>query len=551
MHAGADSSVALPPGRERTEVALCGLVAVTLSAAVVLLVPRGGDLAAHLYRTSLVQHGVLVWDNLWFAGQYPLSSYSLLYYLLAAVVGNATLGIAGVALAAAIFASVVQREWRGAGCWPARAFAVLVAGQAFTAAYPYDMGLSMLLATLWTLQRRRFALAALCTLLTLGFSPLAFVFLALTLVALGLRFRRVNRRVLVVIAAVVGAGGLQFAVLVVLPTPGLFYPYGAWRLAAGLLIAGLGAALALRGRGGWSLATIFLVWAAATVAAYLVPSPVGHNLIRASVFVVPLVLVAGALAGFRPRWLAVSTTVAALAATVLPYAAMIPTRSTSVDSRGSFWRPVIAFLHTHSGPGFRVEVVPTANHWEAYYFPGAGLALARGWYRQLDIADNPVLYAPRLTAAAYRAWLRERAVRYVVVPHLRLEATDAHREAALVRSKTTGLRRVLNVAAATIFELPDPRPLLTGPGAAAVTAIGSSEIDGWVARPGSYLLRVNFTPYWSVGYGSVCVARAGRAMTRLEAARPGPFAIRALETPSRVVAAIFDEAPADCPPGRT
>ena len=47
--------------------------------------------------------------------------------------------------------------------------------------------------------------------------------------------------------------------------------------------------------------------------------------------------------------------------------------------------------------------------------PHAGLALARGWYRQLDIADNPALYARQLAPADYRAWLRRRAVRFVVL----------------------------------------------------------------------------------------------------------------------------------------
>jgi hypothetical protein len=183
-------------------VLVCGFLAAAFSALVVLGVPRGGDLAAHLYRTGLVRHGVLVWDNLWFAGQYPLSSYSLLYYLFAAVIGNAALGIAGVAVAAAIFASVAQREWDTVGPWPARVFAVVLAGQAFTAAYPYDMGLATLLATLWALQRGRLWLAACCIVLTLGFSPLAFVLLALALLALFLRRPRVDRRAVVV--AVVG-----------------------------------------------------------------------------------------------------------------------------------------------------------------------------------------------------------------------------------------------------------------------------------------------------------------------------------------------------------
>jgi hypothetical protein len=35
-----------------------------------------------------------------------------------------------------------------------------------------------------------------------------------------------------------------------------------------------------------------------------------------------------------------------------------------------------------------------------------GFPLARGWYRQLDVADNPTLYANHLDATAYRRWLR-------------------------------------------------------------------------------------------------------------------------------------------------
>ncbi len=104
---------------------LAGLVSLLL----VAVVPQGGDLAAHLYRTLLVRHAVLVWDNLWFAGQYPLFSYSLLYYLAASVVGNAVLGVASLVLAAVLFASVTMREWGSAARWPARSFAVLATGQ--------------------------------------------------------------------------------------------------------------------------------------------------------------------------------------------------------------------------------------------------------------------------------------------------------------------------------------------------------------------------------------------------------------------------------------
>jgi hypothetical protein len=288
------------------------------------------------------------------------------------------------------------------------------------------------------------------------------------------------------------------------------------------------------------------VWAAATVVADVVPSPVGHNLVRASVFVLPLMLVAAALAEFRPRWLIVAAITAALASNVLPYSAMISTRSSSADGRAAFWRPVVDFLRAHSGPAFRVEVVPTANHWEAYFLPQAGFALARGWYRQLDIADDGALYAPRLTPAGYRTWLRAHAVRYIVLPHLQLEAIDARREARLIESQASGLRRVAATAEATIYELRRPSAMLTGPAQAAVTAVSSDEIRGWVATPGSYVLRVHFTPYWSVVRGSVCLARADGSMTRLVAARAGQFAIRAIETPVALVGAIFDRDASRC-----
>ena len=522
------------------EVVLCAAVAAGMSAFMVLALPRGGDLAAHLYRTALVQHGILVWDNLWFSGQYPLSSYSLLYYLLAALIGNAVLGIAGVVVAAAIFASIAQREWNAVGRWPARTFSVLLAGQAFTAAYPYDLGLSTLLATIWALQRRRVWVAAVCTLLTLGFSPLAFLFLSLALLALFLRRRRLSRQAVIVAGAVAAAAGVQLVALIVLPSPGIVYPYGTWRLFAGLVVCGLGIALSLRGRGGWPLASIFLIWAIASIVTDLVPSPVGHNLVRADVFVVPLMLVAGALADFRPRLLAVAAIGAALVANVAPYLTMIPDRSSSVDATAAFWQPVIRFLRGHSAAAFRVEVVPTANHWEAYYLPHAGFALARGWYRQLDIADDAALYSPTLTASTYGDWLRQHAVRFIVLPHLALEAIDGQREAAVLRSPDSGFMTVLQAAQATIYELPKATPLLTGPSAAAVTSLQSSRIQGYVERPGTYLLRVRYSPYLSMIQGSGCLSPGLAAMTRLHATHAGRFTIKATETPPGVLTHLLD-----------
>jgi hypothetical protein len=532
--------------RLRREVLLCGAVAGCVSAIFVLGLPQGGDLAAHLYRTGLVERGAVVWDNLWFAGQYPLSSYSLLYYPLAVLVGNTGLGIGAVALAAALFCSVLQREWKSAARWPARSFAVLAAGQAFTAAYPFDLGLATLLATVWALQRRRPWLAAACTLVTICLSPLAFLFLALTAIALFLPRRRIDRRSATAAAAFVVAAAGQITVLALLPTPGLVYPYGWWRFLTGLLVAGLGAALALRGRGGLRLASIFMVWAAASTILFAVPSPVGHNVVRASVFAFPLVLLAGALADFRPRWLTVAAVAAALAAAVVPYAPMIADRASGRGSQLAFWRPVLGYLAAHRGHGYRVEAIPTSNHWETYYLPTAGIPIARGWYRQLDIADDPTLYGRTLTPGVYRNWLRANGVEYVVLPHLPLGADGAEREAALVRSGAAGLRRVWAGPEATIYALPSPTPILTGPAASSIARVESSSIEGHLSAPGTYLLRVHYTPYWTVRPGSLCLSRSSTGMTVLHAPNAGRFTIRAIEAPTQVLDALLDDDSRHC-----
>src|SRR5947209_19065543 len=54
----------------------------------VLMVP-GIDAPAHLFQTWLYRHGGFdVWNNYWYAGRYEFVNYSMLYYPLAAHVGQ-------------------------------------------------------------------------------------------------------------------------------------------------------------------------------------------------------------------------------------------------------------------------------------------------------------------------------------------------------------------------------------------------------------------------------------------------------------------------------
>jgi hypothetical protein len=514
--------------------AIAGFVVLLL----LVVVPRGGDAAAHLYRTFLVHRGVLLWDNLWFAGQYPLVSYSLFYYLPAAVVGNALLGAIGVVGSALLFASMVLRAFRRVARWPAYWFAAVVGGQLFTGDYPYTLGFAALLATLWALQRGRTRLAVACAALTLGCSPLAFLFLCLALFALLLVSSPPRSRVVIVAVSVGLLAGIELGALLLFPSPGLYYPFTIWRLAIGVPIGLLGCALALRIRDARPLASIFVVWTLATVAAYLIPSPVGHNLLRPATMVFPMMLLVALLAGFKPRWLAYPAVVASFVANIGPYITTVISRDDPAASR-SFWVPMLRYVRAHRSANYRLEVVPTINHWEAYYVPTSGYAMARGWYQQLDSSDNPTLNKAGLTPAAYRAWLRSVGVRYVLAARTD-PASGATPEARILARGTSGLVRVLAAPSGSVYELPHATPILTGPAPARLTQQSYSRIAGWAVAPGTYLLRIHYTSLWKLRSGSLCIRPGPGGMTKLEIQRPGSFELQAAEGPRALLALIVD-----------
>jgi hypothetical protein len=528
----------------RREILLAGALACMGAALLVALAPPTGDAPAHLYRTLLVREGVYVWDNLWYGGHYPLASYSLLYYLPAAFVGNLPLVFAAVVISAALFASIVEREWGEAGRWPARAFAVLAAGPIFVGTYSYALGLAAALGTLWLLQggHRRLALGAAA--LTLGFSPLAFVFLCIVLLAIAVD-RRAGRNTLAFVAALAGIAAIQLAALVFFPSSGP-YPFRALELAAVLTVSLLGAELARRARHGAILGAFFLVWGATSILMFAVSTPVGENLTRLRSVVFPVMLMTAFLARFRPRLLAGLALSAALVYNVAPYAGAALDRTDVRAADRSFWQPAVTFLAERSTPSYRVEVVPTFDHWEAYWLPRAGIPLARGWYRQIDIARNELFYERELAASAYRTWLRGMGVRFVVLPTTRLGQKGEEREAALLRSGRSGLREAFRSPQLRIFEVPRPEPILTGPGAPVVTRLDHAGIEGRLPAAGSYRLKVRYTRYWRVTAGAVCVERSGRGMTVLRATQPGPFALAVPEGPGALVRSLVGRAPARC-----
>lgn len=499
-------------------VALAALVALPLA----LFGPPPGDLPAHLYRTFLVEEGILVWDGHWYGGHYPLFSYSLLYYIPAALVGNELLAVAAVIVGAGLFAALAEREWGAAARWPVLAFAVFAAGPLFTGTYPYAAGLVAALAGLLAFQAGRPWLGLAAAALAVGFSPLAFLFLGLALAAAVLAVRRLSRRIAAFAGSFALIGLLPVAAARLFPHDATYPFFRMIELLIVIALAALGGWLARRDPRGNALALFLLLWAIASVLAFLVPSPVGENITRLRGIVFPLVLLAAALARFRPVWLALPAVAGALAYNIVPWVAVIPHRTDGRPAQEPFWRPALAFLAVNHDPGFRVEVVPTGDHWEAYWLPKEGFPLARGWYRQLDYAQNRLFYEEPLRPGEYRAWLRRMGVRYVLLADTQLGRMGEEREAALLRSGRSGLRLAAVAGAVTIYELPAAASILPG---GVITRYGHDRIEGRVSGAGVYPLSIRWTPYLRVEMGAVRLERLGDDGTRLVARSAGRFVL--------------------------
>lgn len=521
--------VPMPSGapliRESRERWVAAALTATVAGLLLFAGPAPGDAPAHLYRTFLVRHGVVLWDNLWYAGHYPLASYSLLYYLPAAVVGNLPLVFGAAVASAQLFVMIAYREWGTHARWATRAFAVLAAAPLFTGLYSYTVGFAALLGGLHALQRGRIALFSLLAALTLGLSPLAFVFLIAILAAVALA-RAGSRTHRIRVAGALSLLVLfEVVVLVVFPTSGT-YPFDYRDLICVLGVCALGVVVSARAAQSRVILWLFVVWGAGSVVAFLVPSAIGDNWTRLRGFVFPLMLLAAVHARFRPRLLVGSAIAASVAYNLIPYVMLIPYRADGQPATATFWQPAIRFLRSHGPPLYRVEVVPTAAHWESYWIPRAGFALARGWYRQLDIATNPVLYRRHLTRGAYNRWLRAMSVRYVLLPSTKLDPDGGPAERRMVVGDRS-LRLVFADATWRIYRVRARDPLLSGSAPSALLALGHTRISGWVASAGLYRLDVRYTPYWQISPPTGCVERSTNGMTLVRLRTAGRFTLRA------------------------
>ncbi|HEX5225223.1 MAG TPA: hypothetical protein VFW29_08840 [Solirubrobacteraceae bacterium] len=517
LSAGAGAEVSAPRGA-LAWVPAWALTAV-LGLAYVIAAPPAPDLAAASYRSWLLStSGFTLWDNGWYGGHH-LPAYSLLAPALGALVGPRLLAAASMALATALFTAVIRgrfphRSVRIASWW----FAVGASIALLSCRVPFDLGLALALGALLLAQRGRLLLAGALAALAAVASPVAGAFLALALVTWGLLAPGRRRALAALTLAVLVPVG---ALVLVFPEGGsqpfvasAFYPALAGVIAIALLIGRAEPELRL---GAW-------LYALAMTASYLVPSAMGGNADRLGALAAGPVA-ACALAGHPDRRRRVA--LAVLAPFLLYWQANAPVAdfSNAVSDPAvneSYYAPLLSELRAlhvgYDATPARVEVVPSADHWEARWVAPATM-IARGWERQLDRYRNGVFYGggSPLDAAGYRAWLSQQAIAYVALPDSRLDYS-ARAEAALLRSGPPYLREVWSSEHWRLFAVRDPTPLAAPP--AELTRVGHDSFTLRAPRAGSYLVRIRFTPYWALGSGRGCVSQARGGFTDVRVGGP-------------------------------
>lgn len=485
-----------------------------------MIAPRSPDLAAQTYRATLFESfGFTLWDSNWYAGHH-LPGYSLVFPWLALLGGIRLVGAFAVLVSTFAFERIALTVYGPRARWGAVCFALAAAGDLWIGRITFALGVAFAVLAVLALVRERPWLAGALTAVCAATSPVAGLLLALA----GATHILVTRRALAGLALVAPA------FLVVLPLEALF-PEGGWEpFAASSVSATLAVTLAFLyavPREERLLRVGALVYLGVTVLSIL-PTPMGSNIARYAVLLAgPLALCALGRDGFRQAGRPLVAVVLAVAGIVV-WTVWGPVReSTGVigdpSTSAVYYTPLKRFLAAHGGPLARVEVPFTHSHWEAALL-APQFPLARGWERQLDTKNDPLFFKGPLTAFAYRTWLQHNAVSYVALPDVRLDGSSDE-EAALIRSGLPYLREVFTSAHWRVFAVLDSAPLASAPGV--LTGLGHDSFALRFSTPGTSVVRVHFTSYWTVTRGHACVKPAPGGWTAVSVTAPGVVRVAA------------------------
>ncbi len=474
------------------------LPAVLLAAVYLIWAPPSADLAAQTFRVELFEaHGFEAFSTAWYGGIH-LPGYSLLLPPLASVLGARLLGALAAVAATAIFARIVTPRYGESARLAVLLFGLGSATNLFTGRIAFALGIAIALGAVLALDRGRSAWAGALAALSAAASPVAALFLAF---AGAVHFLRGSRR-----------GGLMLAVpaLLVIGLVGFGFPTGGVHPFAANTFTLIAAAtlilVVLLPRQERTLrlgAALYLLFCLALA---LVDSPVGGNATRLGALMAAPLFALGAW-GRRPAWLIVLAL-----APLLYWQWVAPIRDLS-DAVGEpsveapYYEPLLAELAARApDEPFRVQVPPTRNRWEAVHIAQV-YPLARGWLRQLESDDFALFQDGNLTARTYREWLDQRAVGFVAVSAGAEPDYLSRDEIDLIDGDLAYLELVWSDDNWELYEVDGPAPLVDEP--ARVSSLAPHGFAVEAAQPGTYEVRVRFSPYYEVTTGAACVRRSG------------------------------------------
>ncbi|HSL56571.1 MAG TPA: hypothetical protein VK866_01895, partial [Acidimicrobiales bacterium] len=403
-------------------------------------------------------------------------------------------------------------------------------------------GVAVGLVSLVAPARGRWGAAVVGALLTPLASPVAGAFLALAALAWAAPTWRSWRDPLAVgdrrgrgpVLALAALGPIV-VIAVLFPSGGTF-PFALGGLLAGLATTvGLVLAVPPRHRAiraGAAMATLALI------AAFVLPTPMGANAARLPMFFA-LPIVVAIVAPRRP----VVATIGGVLLVVWAWqpamdAVLAAPADPSVDA--AFHAPLVAALRVEGHGEARVEIVPTARHWEVVHV-APHVPLARGWERQLDRRYNPVFYGDDLDALSYRGWLEANAVRFVALPDAELDPSGEG-EAELIELGLPYLRPVWDDEHWQLFEVIGGVDLVAGP--AELVELTADRVVLRVTEPGVVTVRVRHGPHWTAS-GGACVAADDDGWIVVHAAAAGRVELTQGIDP----AAPLTGSPGTCDPG--
>lgn len=490
---------------------------------------RGADYPAHLFRALLWREsGSSVWNFHWYGG-HPTATYGILSPPLVALMGP----FAVVALAALVSTLCFSRLTRE--LLPGRTtvlanhvFAVVVTTNVVVGRVAFGLGLAIALVALvaWRLHLTVVAIGA--SVLAALASPVAGAFLALAGAAVAVTRLRDERRISR--SGLIGIAVALAAVSPVVVTSALFEAAGRFPFRGGQFVASVVVLVAVA-RMSWS-PTVRIGAALAvaiSIVVFIVPNPLGGNIVRlAQIVAVPIVVLGFDRHGRelpRSTWLLIA---AAIGWSLTPGIVAAIDSADDPSSTLAYHRPLIDEVMARNADGSplgRVEIPFTVNHWESFYV-AAAVPYIRGWERQTDLDRNPVLYDPALDIDAYRRWLLDNAVRWVAVPDVPIDDDGGGRwEHALVErdaGSVPWLTLVWSDPHWRLFEVADYVPIVDRP-----AELVSQDADRVVIRVGrSAIVRVRYayTNRLSISGGACVTASAdGRIVAHLP--EPGDYAL--------------------------